>query len=248
MVPDMQRRTTYACAGGLLSIGAQLGLLALRTLRERSGRGRALRRAIREVARNRDDYVYVGASTALVLSAFGFILGCQADQLRRLSRTDALTGLLNARGLFERLDVELARARRYGGSLAMLVIDLDGLKRINDRYGHRAGDEALRSLADVIRSQLRDTDVGARWGGDEFAVLAPGTSRSAALDLAERVRSLILQRKAGWPLSASIGVATIDAASSPDERTADRLMHDADRAMYEAKRRGRNKVVAVPWR
>lgn len=242
----MQRRDAYACAGGLLSVGAPLGLLALRTSRRIAGDVPVLRRAIREAARNRLDYIYIGASTALVLSVFGFILGRQADQLDRLSRTDPLTGLLNARGFFERIDLELARSRRYGGPLAMLVIDLDGLKNINDRYGHRAGDAALRSLADVIRSQLRGTDVGARWGGDEFAVLAPGASRSAAVDLAERVRGLVLQRSAECRLSASIGVATVDSASSPDERSPDRLMQAADAAMYAAKRRGRNNVVSAP--
>jgi diguanylate cyclase (GGDEF)-like protein len=179
----------------------------------------------------------------VVFSAFGFLLGRQADQLATLSRTDPLTGLLNARGLFERVNSELVRLRRRRAPLAMFVIDLDGLKTINDRHGHRAGDDALRSLAAVIRSQLRTTDVGARWGGDEFAILASNTSASAALAVAERIRALILQQSAASPLSASIGVATIDPSSERVPTDCDRLMRAADGAMYEAKQRGRNNVV-----
>jgi diguanylate cyclase (GGDEF)-like protein len=218
-------------------------LLALRIARGRPGwMSHALRGAIGEAKRNGLDYIYVGASTAVVFSLFGFIVGRQADQLSRLSRTDPLTGLSNARELFERLDAALARSHRRAEPLAMLVIDLDGLKDINDRYGHRAGDEALRRLADVIRSQLRRTDVGARWGGDEFAVIAPGTSAPAAMALAERIRALILQQNAEASLSVSIGVAPFDPNACRRPVDPDALMGVADAAMYEAKRRGRNTV------
>jgi diguanylate cyclase (GGDEF)-like protein len=143
----------------------------------------------------------------------------------------------NARGLFDRLETELARSRRYHEPLALLSVDLDGLKAINDRYGHRAGDDAIRSVADVIRSELRESDLGARWGGDEFAVLAPSTSRVAAVALAERIRVLIARRRTRWPLSVSVGVATVDpktdAEGSFESAT---LMRAADAAMYEAKR------------
>jgi diguanylate cyclase (GGDEF)-like protein len=184
--------------------------------------------------------LYVSTSTAVVFTAFGYMLGRQADRLARLSETDALTGLINARGLYERLQRELARARRYGTSLALLVLDLDGLKIINDRFGHRAGDEALRQCAEVVRSELREADVGARWGGDEFAILAPDTSRAAALTLAERIRALIARRAtASSPLSVSLGIAMLE----PATLDADALMHAADAAMYDAKLQGRNRVV-----
>lgn len=240
----MRRGITYACAGGLLSAGAPLGLLALRTARHwaRWNLG-SLRRAIREASGDRADYIYVGASTAMAFSLFGYILGRQADQLKTLSRTDALTGLSNARGLSDRLEAELARSRRHREPLAVLVVDLDGLKAINDRYGHRAGDEAIRSVADVIRSQLRETDLGARWGGDEFAILAPNTSAPAAVALAERIRTLILHENTPWPLSGSIGVATFDLDADRAVMEPTTLMQAADAAMYEAKRRGRNSVV-----
>lgn len=226
-------------------------MLAVRRARHgrRSG-STSLRGAGREVVAHPPDYIHVGMSTAVAFTLFGYILGRQADRLAELSKTDALTGLFNARGLFDRLDAELARSRRYREPLALLFVDLDGLKSINDRYGHRAGDDAIRSLADVIRSELRESDVGARWGGDEFAVLAPSTSKVAALALAERIRALIPERSTRWPLSASVGVATL--APRTDGAVVDpaTLMRAADAAMYEAKRSGRNRVghcVAKPY-
>jgi diguanylate cyclase (GGDEF)-like protein len=204
-----------------------------------------LRRALREAAGDPPDYIYVGTSTAIAFSLFGYALGRQADRLAELSETDALTGLSNARGLFDRLDAELARSRRYREPIALLFVDLDGLKSINDRYGHRAGDEAIRNLADVIRSQLRESDVGARWGGDEFAVLAPNTSRAAALALAERIRALIPRQSVEWPLSGSVGVAAIEPRTDGEVWDASTLMRAADAAMYDAKRGGRNKVVVA---
>jgi diguanylate cyclase (GGDEF)-like protein len=142
--------------------------------------------------------------------------------------------------------MELARSPRYRQPLALLLVDSDGLKRINDRLGHHAGDEAIRRLADVIRSQLRETDVAARWGGDEFAVLAPSTSTGAALALAERIRALIPQQGAQWRLSGSLGVAAIDLQADKDVVDSATLMRAAEAALYEAKRAGRNRVVAQP--
>ena len=241
-----RRRFAYACAGGLLSAGAPIGLLAVRLARHRRRFGStSLRGATREVAADRPDYIYVGLSTALAFTFFGYILGRQADRLAELSETDPLTGLSNARGLFDRLDAELARSRRYREPLALLSMDLDGLKSINDRYGHRAGDDAIRSVSDVIRSELRESDVGARWGGDEFAVLAPSTSRVAALALAERIRALIPQRSTRWPLSVSVGVATLDPSTDGEGFDSATLMRAADAAMYEAKRSGRDWVVVA---
>ena len=242
----MQRRFAYACVGGLLSAGAPIGLLAVRLVRH-SHRfcSTSLRGATREVTADPPDYIYVGMSTAVAFTLFGYILGCQADRLAELSETDPLTGLSNARGLFDRLDAELARSRRYREPLALLSVDLDGLKSINDRYGHRVGDDAIRSVADVIRSELRESDVGTRWGGDEFAVLAPSTSRVAALALAERIRALIPQRSTWWPLSVSVGIATLDPNTDGEGFDSATLMRAADAAMYEAKRSGRDRVVVA---
>ena len=238
----MRRRFAYAWAGGLLAAGAPIGLLGARFARRRAG-SRPLGGALREAVADPPDYMYVASSTAVAFALFGYILGRQADRLAELSRTDPLTGLSNARGLFDRMDAELARSRRYRQPLALLLVDLDGLKGINDRYGHRAGDEAIRSLADVIRSELRDSDVGARWGGDEFAVLAPSTSKEAAVALAERIRALVPDKSPHSPVSGSVGVATIDPTTGGEVVDSATLMRAADAALYEAKRSGRNRVV-----
>jgi diguanylate cyclase (GGDEF)-like protein len=230
----------------LLSAGAPAGLLGMRLARrERRPGPVSLRGAVRELAAaDSAGYIYTGASTAVAFVLFGYVLGRQADRLAALSETDALTGLTNARGLFDRLDIELARSRRYREPLALLLVDLDGLKDINDRYGHRAGDEAIRSLADVIRSQLRETDVGARWGGDEFAILAPRTSEAAALALAERIRALSPPRSV-YRLSGSVGVAAIDPKTDVQLVDSAALMRAADVAMYQAKRGGKNRVATA---
>jgi diguanylate cyclase (GGDEF)-like protein len=176
------------------------------------------------------------------------MLGRQADELTELSRTDALTGLFNSRGFAERLRSEIARSRRYRQPFALLFLDLDNLKGINDRYGHRAGSAALRHVAGAIRAELREVDLGARWGGDEFTILAPNTRRDAALALAERIRNRIADQEGlphPWRLTASIGVATVDAGDSVLVTDSDTLIRNADSAMYEAKKRGKNTVVAA---
>ena len=242
----MRRRHTYALAGGLASAGAPIGLLGVRLRQNRRRRTRLSLRALRaELASDRAGYAYVGASTAIAFSLFGYLLGRQADWLAALSETDALTGLANARALVDRLEKELARSRRYRQPLALLFVDLDGLKRINDGHGHAAGDHAIRRAAHVIQSELRQPDLGARWGGDEFAVVAPSTSHAAALALAERIRALVADQRTAVPLTASIGVATIDPVADGDVPGAAALMRAADAALYEAKRRGRNRVVAA---
>ncbi len=240
----MRRRAAYACAGGLLSVGAPMGLCAVRLGRQVQRRTMSPGDALREITGNLPDYLYVGASTAVALALFGFVVGRQADELADLSETDPLTGLTNARGLSDHLEAELARLRRYHAPLSLLLLDLDGLKSINDRYGHRAGDDAIRCLGEVIRSQLRDSDVGARWGGDEFAVVAPNTSKDAALALAERIRALLGERDGEPPLSGSVGVATVDPMIGGAMVNRAALMRAADAALYEAKRLGKNRVIS----
>lgn len=241
----MPRRILYAACGTLLSLGAPVGLLLLRLGFDR---GVSPVRIGSELATDVPTYAYISLSTAIVFTLFGYALGRQADRLAQLSITDALTGLHNARALEERLRHELARSTRYRQPLSLLLIDLDGLKVINDRLGHDAGDRALRHIAVVIQSQLRFSDLGARWGGDEFALLAPNTGAMAAAALAERVRSLVANDPAGRfvpPVTISIGIATFD----PDQDIGvDRvtLMRTADSALYEAKRMGRNRIAIAP--
>jgi diguanylate cyclase (GGDEF)-like protein len=239
----MDRRISYALTAGVLSSGAPAGLLGIR-LAQAEADPISLRDVRDEIVTDRAAYVYVGVATAAIFALFGYILGRQADRLAELSETDPLTHLYNTRGFSARLNVELKRFRRTQDSLSLLFLDLDGLKVINDRFGHRAGSETLRRVGSFIRSELRETDVASRWGGDEFTILAPNTPLEAGVALAERIRSRIAANATGWPLTASIGVASV-AAGDATLLNASELMRAADTAMYQAKRRGKNAV--VPW-
>ena len=238
----MRRRFAYALTAGLLSSGAPTGLLGIRLARRANGES-LLRELRREIIADRAAYMCIGGATALIFAMFGYVLGRQADRLAELSETDALTGLLNARGFSGRLRGEIKRAARYREPMTLLFLDLDELKRINDRHGHRAGNEAIRQTASIIDAELRESDVGARWGGDEFAILAPNTAPDAAESLAERIRRQIADYSDPWPLTASIGVATLEpgAGDAPDDSVL--LLRAADAAMYKAKKRGKNTVV-----
>ena len=156
-----RRRWSYALLAMLLSTGAPLGLVALRALRA----GTASPRWIHgEVSSDAATYLYVTVATAVAFLLFGHALGRQADHLVELSRADALTGLRNARVFRERLAEEIARVRRHGRPLSLLLIDVDRLKEINDREGHRGGDHALLHVARALRQAARGTDLAARWG------------------------------------------------------------------------------------
>jgi diguanylate cyclase (GGDEF)-like protein len=157
-------------------------------------------------------------------------------ELQHLSVHDPLTGLLNRRGFEIELDRHDAHVRRYGPAGALFVIDLDGLKAVNDTDGHEAGDDILTGVAEVLRTRLRATDAIARLGGDEFAVLLPRADEIAATRVAESLVHLIRRRSlesdgAARNLRASLGVVLFD-DSSPSGRG---LLVDADRAMYAAK-------------
>jgi diguanylate cyclase (GGDEF)-like protein len=239
----MRRRFSYALTAGVLSSGAPAGLLGIRLARREDEM--SLHRVRNEIAADRAAYMYIGGATALIFALFGYILGRHADQLAELSETDALTQLLNARGFGSRLRAEIKRSKRYREPLSVLFLDVDGLKNINDRHGHRAGSEALRQVAAVIRAELRATDTGARWGGDEFTIIAPNTKRDEAVSFAERIRARVAEQVTDWPMTASIGIATLDDDDARMRVDAHTLLRDSDAAMYEAKRRGKNAVVAV---
>jgi diguanylate cyclase (GGDEF)-like protein len=232
----MPRRHAYAVLAALLAAGAPLGLLLLR----RATAEDALVSVSRILRADPQTFLYVSVSTVIVFSLFGYVLGRQTDALIELSHTDPLTGLHNHRGFTERLTDEVARATRYDSPLSLLLVDVDRLKDINDRSGHHGGDAALRLVADALRDDARQTDLAARVGGDEFAIIAPSTGREDAVALAERVRGLVAARGTGDALSVSIGVGTLD----PAHATPPELERAADAALYEAKRRGRNQVAA----
>ena len=161
---------------------------------------------------------------------------------------DSLTGLHNRRALFERLRQELTRSSRYDEPLSLLLIDVDGLKALNDFGGHRAGDAALDLVGSAVRAGSRASDLPARWGGDEFALVAPNTGVAAATALAERIRALVAARRAlngSIGVTISIGFSTVE--PGPRAPDIDTLVRQADAALYEAKRSGRNRVVSSPW-
>ena len=160
----------------------------------------------------------------------------QLDELRGQARTDTLTGLANRRTWEEELPRELARARRTKRPVSIVVADLDGFKAVNDTHGHQAGDRLLRGIAAAFRSCLREVDVVARFGGDEFGFVLPDCPESQALKVAERLR---LAAPVG--VTCSLGVAGWD-GSEP----AAVFFERADQALYEAKRCGRNRIVVAP--
>ena len=165
-------------------------------------------------------------------------------RLMALATTDPLTRVLNRRALADRLAIEMDRARRYASELAILLIDLDFFKRINDTAGHLVGDEVLRQLADRIQAGVRTVDIVARYGGEEFVVILPETSAAGAMTFADRLRVAIETHEfpvgeGNLRLTVSIGVSTFPAANVA---SADDLFARADAAMYRAKQDGRNQV------
>jgi two-component system cell cycle response regulator len=171
----------------------------------------------------------------------------RVTKLESLALTDALTGLHNYRAFQARIAEELARAARYTAPLALLLVDLDELKLVNDRRGHEAGSAALCAVANVFREELREVDFAARFGGDEFVALLPHQTAAEAAVVAERLRARTEARPWPWPepLSVSIGVAAVESTTIAHEAAA--LLAAADAALYRSKRKGRNRVeVAGP--
>ncbi|MDD5366612.1 MAG: sensor domain-containing diguanylate cyclase [Gallionellaceae bacterium] len=165
-------------------------------------------------------------------------------QMELLAQTDPLTSLANRRHFMAIAENELARTSRYGGSLSMLMLDIDHFKQVNDTHGHKTGDVVLVRLGELCHEALRNIDTVGRMGGEEFAVVLPQTGREQALEAAERLRVLIgkteIPMEHGVPLhfTVSIGVVTLSGRSS----NIDTLLNQADTALYEAKRSGRNRV------
>jgi two-component system cell cycle response regulator len=171
-------------------------------------------------------------------------------RLLRAGITDFLTGWHNRRYLQQRLKEELARAQRRGGTIACLMIDIDRFKGINDGYGHLAGDNALKEVAQRVDTQIRTMDTAARFGGDELAILLPDAGAAEAATLAERIREVIaavpfaLTAEIERTLTVSVGVASVSPGRHETDlkAVADRLLADADAALYRAKALGRNRV------
>jgi diguanylate cyclase (GGDEF)-like protein len=164
----------------------------------------------------------------------------------RQASTDGLTELANRREFEDSLANEISRAERFGGSLALILADLDNFKQVNDRFGHQAGDEVLRTFADILRETVRDIDVAARYGGEEFAILLPQTDISGAERLAERLRGAVETRPTAHAQGIPVVVtSSFGVASFPEAGTAPGLFAAADEALYRAKRAGKNCVVCA---
>jgi diguanylate cyclase (GGDEF)-like protein/PAS domain S-box-containing protein len=168
------------------------------------------------------------------------------DELQRLAWTDTLTNTENRRAFMETLAVEFQRSRRYHHPMALLMLDLDNFKAVNDRYGHEGGDTALKKFAETIQALLRDSDHLGRVGGEEFAILLPETEMTEARQIAERlVRATadiaINSLRGTFGITISIGVTEIH----PDDADVDHVLSRADQALYAAKADGRNRVASA---
>lgn len=236
----------YPLLGLLLGAGAPVGSLLIRVLSDPSVRDHPSA----DLRTHAFFYLYELLATSLVFAIAGFVAGRRADRLRQgeafyhdLAEHDALTGLHNARAFMDRYQRALERAAGSGEPLAMILLDVDKLKEINDALGHEAGNQALIQVADALRGSKRAADIAARWGGDEFAILLEGADVAAAMRVAEGIVARLREgpsRLEGATVSVTIGIcAAAQPARSPD------LFAAADRALLAGKAHGRNTIESV---
>jgi diguanylate cyclase (GGDEF)-like protein len=165
------------------------------------------------------------------------------EKTQHQAKTDGLTGMLNHKTFYETLETELRRSQRYGGQISIIMADIDNLKPINDNFGHRAGDYAIRQVSRKILSCIRHIDSAARYGGDEFSIILPNTSLADAVVVAQRMVKTVIETPIIWDnneitISISVGVGQYDAANNcPEDVT-----KATDQALYAAKQAGKNTV------
>ena len=183
-----------------------------------------------------------------LIKLFGQLVGASIgniklfERIQRQATTDGLTNLANHRSFYEILERELWRARRYGGKISLIMVDIDNLKKINDTFGHRAGDKVIREISREISTCIRQIDTAARYGGDEFAIILPNTSLEDAKVVAERMVQGVAQSSVPWKnqvikLSISVGLGQYGADNTPEDITS-----RSDLALYTAKQAGKNRV------
>ncbi len=187
------------------------------------------------------DLVKVGR-TIFKFVASGNIEGAYHDEIYRLTTIDGLTQVFNRRYFEETLEREIARCHRYEREMALILIDIDHFKQVNDRFGHLAGDHILKGLAKLIQLQIRRADVFARYGGEEFAILLPEVNAKGAMLTAEKTRKLVERTEFRFdrkkiPITISLGVAAL----TPRVKDAAGMIKAADARLYEAKQGGRNR-------
>lgn len=216
----------------------------------------------KKMAQNRFGFIGLGiAASLLLLSIIMFLIFRLAGRLsdaystiEKMSITDDLTQVFNRRYFHDRLDGEIARARRYDHPVSLFLMDIDHFKRINDKYGHQTGDDVLRAIGGILRSSTRSVDIVARYGGEEFVALLPETGQETARMTAEKLRAAIVVHPFLSPdqslfhVTASFGVSSLDMTDKNTEAIADRIVKMADDAMYQAKQEGRNRVVVYSER
>jgi diguanylate cyclase (GGDEF)-like protein len=165
-------------------------------------------------------------------------------EIEKLATTDGLTGLYNHRRFQENLTEEFKRLNRHLSPVSLMLTDIDYFKKVNDNYGHPAGDIVLKGVSKIIRKEIRDVDVPARYGGEEFAVILPGTDAEGAKNIAERLRKAVMNTNFSadgklLKITISIGIA----AAPVDAKGKEELIEKADKALYHAKHNGRNQSV-----
>jgi diguanylate cyclase (GGDEF)-like protein len=189
-------------------------------------------------------YLYIGIANTLI--AYLLVVGLTVqlrymyDRERSTARVDSLTGALNYLGFQELLEREMERHRRQKQTFSVAYIDCDNFKAVNDRFGHSAGDRLLHTIAATSRSALRKTDIVARIGGDEFAVVLVATGQPVVMQIAEKMRQALdlAMKDNHWPVTFSIGVAVFDAIPE----TVDQVVSASDHLMYEVKKTGKNGI------
>ncbi len=233
LVPEPERGVAEAARRALVA-----GRSPIRTefhWRTREGRLRLIEWTIAALAGPAGQVDYMVATGVDVTEARNWDAEREAveERLRHMADHDALTGLFNRRRFEEELERHITHGRRYGLSGALLLLDLDDFKQVNDRHGHRAGDRVLTAVAVVLRHRLRESDVVARFGGDEFAVLMPVGGAAEAAELADLLAAAVSRDVPAptGPLHASVGVALFEDSTTPDE-----ILSRADDAMYANKR------------
>jgi diguanylate cyclase (GGDEF)-like protein len=250
---DRSKASSYALLGAVLGQGAPIGAALLQTAVAGGS-------PLAHVAQHALLYGYMSVSTSIAFGLFGFLLGASADGLLRrrralrhvnrrlkwLSEVDGLTGVLNRRAIQMRLQVELKRAQRDGGAVALLMLDLDRFKRVNDTFGHAVGDRVLRRVGRYLRRMARATDSVGRIGGEEFLAVLPATGIAEAQSFAERLRATI----GAPPDSATLPRVTVSVGVlvlyKPEPGAMEEHLRVVDMALYRAKAEGRDRVCLSP--
>lgn len=194
-------------------------------------------------------YIYLFVCTALVLGGLSYLVGYSQDMLYQILEKDPLTGLLNQQAFFRRARDYYQLGVRYHDQIAMIMLDIDHFKTVNDRHSHLVGSYVLKQLASVIENELRRTDIAARFGGDEFIIFLPRTDMERALSVAERLRELIAHTAFNYKempvrITASFGVVMVPC---DPEISVEDLAETADQLLYQAKDEGRNRVCSRPF-